>query len=100
MLKVAVSAAPPCRDVGQLRGKHAMLQQPVAHVVIFPAPPPEIRSIPIHPPVLLPGEDGDSSKKVLQQWKHWMVAMLLFCNMAAVVLHSHDDTQLTHLCSF
>lgn len=93
MLKVVVSTAPPCGDIGQLWGKHAMLQQPVAHVVILPTPPPKVGPVTIHPFVLLPGENGDTPKKVLQMCNHWKGTRLLHCNFAAVILGNCNQRQ-------
>ena len=65
LLMVKVEAFVPPENIRHLWREHIVLHEPVSHVVILPAPAPEIHAIPIDPLKLLSGEDADTSKEVL-----------------------------------
>lgn len=64
-LMVKVEVLVPPDDVGHLWREHVMLHKPVSHVVIFPAPPPEVQAIAVDCLELFSGENADTSKEVL-----------------------------------
>ena len=66
-LMVKVEALVPPEDIGQLWREHVVLCEPVSHVVILPAPTPEVQAVAIDCLKLLPSENADSSKEVLSQ---------------------------------
>ncbi len=68
-LVLKVEALELLGDSWNLRREHAMLHQPVTHVVILPAPPPEVDAIPIYFFILLPCEYSYPTKEVLPRFR-------------------------------
>ena len=64
MLEVEV--APPDLHLGLLRGPTLRRHQAQPHVVVLPAPAPEVGPEAVHRQHLLPREQHDAAKEVLQ----------------------------------
>ena len=64
MLKVEMSC--PLWDSRPFWREHAVQHEPLSHVVIFPAPSPEVDAIAVHLLKLFTGEYGYATKEGLE----------------------------------
>ena len=65
LLMVKVEALMSPGNVRHLWREHAVLHEPVSHVIILPAPPPKVDAIPIDSLKLLSGEYADTTEELL-----------------------------------